>query len=76
MKEVHHNNICTFFGACIEKDKIVLVYEHCSRGNLQVKYRLRHIIHSEQTVVQWVSGSMVKWVNKCEWVTWVSTANN
>ena len=30
------------------------------------------VVDSEQTMGQWVSGSWVKWVNQCEWVTWVT----
>jgi len=34
-------------------------------------YNNNHYL-SEQTMGQRVSGSWVKWVNKCEWVTWVT----
>jgi len=36
MKDLEHNNICTFIGACVEIHKFILVYEYCSRGSLMV----------------------------------------
>lgn len=36
MKEVNHNNIRGFIGACVEPGRICYVMQYCSRGSLQV----------------------------------------
>ena len=35
VRNLHHENLCVFIGACIEKDHVSVLYEYCSRGCLQ-----------------------------------------
>jgi hypothetical protein len=36
LKELNHDNIKSFVGACIEPGNICYVLGHCSRGSVQV----------------------------------------
>jgi len=36
MKNLQHNNVCSFIGACTEMTQIILVNEFCSQGALMV----------------------------------------
>ncbi|XP_076326547.1 receptor-type guanylate cyclase Gyc76C-like isoform X2 [Tachypleus tridentatus] len=35
MRELHHDNVNQFIGACIEPNRLVIVTEYCGRGSLQ-----------------------------------------
>jgi len=41
MKELTHENLNKFYGACVSSNEGVLVTAHCSRGSLQVSRNAR-----------------------------------
>ena len=41
LKEMSHNNIKTFIGACVEPGHICYLMQMCSRGTVQVRVRVR-----------------------------------
>jgi len=41
LKEMSHNNIKTFIGACVEPGHICYLMQMCSRGTVQVRDRVR-----------------------------------
>ena len=41
LKEMSHNNIKTFIGACDEPGHICYLMQMCSRGTVQVRVRVR-----------------------------------
>ena len=41
MKDLSHDNIKVFIGACIEPGNVCLVMQHCGRGSLQVSVQIQ-----------------------------------
>ncbi|XP_022257054.1 receptor-type guanylate cyclase Gyc76C-like, partial [Limulus polyphemus] len=39
MRELHHDNVNQFIGACIEPNRLIIVTEYCGRGSLQVSLK-------------------------------------
>lgn len=35
LKDLRHDNICAFIGACTESPNICIITEYCSRGSLK-----------------------------------------
>ena len=36
MRDLRHDNLCAFFGACVDPPNICIVTEYCTRGSLKV----------------------------------------
>lgn len=36
VRSLEHDNLAVFIGACVSKEKVLVIYEYCSRGTLQV----------------------------------------
>lgn len=53
MKEMNHENINSFVGACIEPNKICYMMTYCSKGSLQVclkhYYNLGDVVYFRYT---------------------------
>lgn len=37
MRDVHHDNLAQFMGACVETSNICILFQYGSKGSLQVK---------------------------------------
>ena len=62
---IYYNELLDYFGA--SRGKTALVGALLPACYLLVGKTMH--IHALQQSTQWVSGSWVRWVNKCEWVT-------
>ncbi|ESO05555.1 hypothetical protein HELRODRAFT_77483 [Helobdella robusta] len=47
MKDLQHDNIVNFLGACVELDRICYLNQHCARGSLQ------ELLADAQTGIDW-----------------------
>jgi len=47
LKELNHNNVVAFIGACVEPGYICYLMQCCSRGTLQVRWRT-HLVCPHQ----------------------------
>lgn len=41
MKDLNHQNINTFIGACVDPGNICILTQYCNKGSLQVKKKLQ-----------------------------------
>lgn len=59
--EMKHQNCCAFVGACIDPGRILLLWEYCHKGSLQVKLLYHNFIrYIEVLILQ---------MNYSEWFT-------
>ena len=40
MKDLRHDNVNTFIGACVGADNFIIVTEYCAKGSLQVMMQM------------------------------------
>ena len=40
MKDLNHQNINTFIGACVDPGNICILTQYCNKGSLQVKKKI------------------------------------
>lgn len=42
MRDIRHDNLNGFVGACVDQGNICMITEYCSRGSLQVGFTLNN----------------------------------
>lgn len=47
LRELRHDNINSFIGACVEPTSLLLVTDYCAKGSLYVSRRLVHLVHNQ-----------------------------
>lgn len=58
MRDVRHDNLAQFMGACVDSPNICILFQYGPKGSLQVNYRSFDALFIIDTVSEWKQRSV------------------